>query len=272
MEVAYHRVGGYRLRVAVTEPAGAARTPLLLFNGIGASLELLEPLTTRLDGVRTITFDLPGVGQSDPSWLPRRPSGLARLARDLLNELDEPVADILGVSWGGMLAQQFAYQYPAMCRRLVLAATSAGQLMVPASPEVLLHMMSPGRYFSSGYLRRIAGTVYGGDFRHDDELARRYAEHMSPPSPVGYLHQLLALTGWTSLFWLHRLRQPTLVMAGRDDPVVPKINAQILASRIPDSRLHYFDCGHLFLFTRTEEAVAVLQGFLGDSGELDRGR
>ena len=261
--ISFHQVEGRRLRVATTRPAGAAAAPpLLVFNGIGANLEVLESFTTSLGRTRTVAFDLPGVGGSDPSWLPRRASGFARLARGLLQEIDEPIVDVLGVSWGGMLAQQFAVQFPSVCRRLILAATSTGQLMVPASPLVLLHLMTPLRYWSAAYLRQVAGTIYGGDFRRDPALVDRHAELLAPPTSLGYLHQLWALGGWTSLFWLHRIRQPTLVLAGLDDPIVPRANAELLAARIPDATLRYFDCGHLFLLTRREEVAEVLTEFL----------
>ena len=118
------------------------------------------------------------------------------------------------------------------------------------------------RYLSAGYFQRIAGAIYGGDFRHDRALAERYARRMAPPSALGYLHQLWALTGWTSAFWLHRIEQPTLVMAGADDPIVPLVNARLLARLIPNAELTVFDCGHLFLLTRLERSVATLERFL----------
>ena len=236
--------------------------PLVIVNGIGAGLELLEGFARSFDRLRVILFDLPGVGGSDPALLPRRFGSLARLVRVLLEDLGERQADVLGVSWGGALAQQLALQYPETCRRLVLAATSTGHLMVPPRFDVTLHMSTPLRYFSASYFSRIAGTIYGGDFRRDRALAERHARLMAPPSLWGYLAQLYALTGWTSLFRLSAIRQPTLVLAGADDPIVPPINARILATGIPRARLRLFDCGHLFLLTRTQEAVAEISGFL----------
>ena len=230
-EISYQEVSGLKLRVGRTSPEGAGPVPLVLFNGIGASLEILESFAGQLEQVRTISFDMPGVGGSELAWLPRRPSGLARLAKELLDQLGEGEVDVLGVSWGGMLAQQFALQYPRRTRRLILAATSSGQLMVPASPRVLLHMMTPFRYSSAGYFRQVAGTIYGGDFRNDKELVRHHGRLMAPPTPASYLQQLFAISGWTSLFWLHRLRQPTLVLAGDDDPIVPRMNARIPRER-----------------------------------------
>ena len=264
--VSFREVDGHRIRLAETGPDDGRIRPLLLLNGIGASLELLEGLTTALSGVRTLVFDLPGVGGSSPATLlPRRASGLARLTRRLLDSLGEREVDVLGVSWGGMLAQQFALQYPRRCRRLILAATSPGQIMVPARLSVLLHMMTPLRYFSASYFRSVAGDIYGGDFRSDPGLIERHSELMSPPELRGYLHQLLAIQGWTSYFRLHRIHQPTLVLAGSDDPIVPRVNARILAERIPSARAHFFDCGHLFLLTRRDEAAEVVGEFLRES-------
>jgi len=271
----YVSIGSDRLRIASTDPAGAKGPPLLIFNGIGASAEILEPLMRGLARVRTLTFDLPGIGASQPSPLVRRLAGFAHLAREVLDSHAVARVHVMGLSWGGGLAQEFTRQYPQRVERLVLAATSTGHLMVPARPSVLLKMATPLRYFSAGFFRRIAGDIYGGDFRTDAILAERYARRMSPPSFVGYLNQLYALAGWTSLHWLHTIRQPTLVMAGDDDPIVPLVNARILASRIPNAQLEVFDCGHLFVVTRLARTVARIERFLVESTdttkELDHG-
>ena len=64
--------------------------------------------------------------------------------------------DALGISWGGGLAQQLAFQYPRRCRRLVLVSTGTGMLMVPARLDVLLKMITPRRYRDPAYARAIA--------------------------------------------------------------------------------------------------------------------
>jgi len=260
----FRNLGGDRLRVARTDPPSANGPPLLIFNGIGASAELLEPLLHSL-GVATVTFDLPGVGASRPSALVRRLSGYAQLARELLDELGIDRVHVLGVSWGGGLAQQFARQHADRVDRLILAATSTGHLMVPPRPSVVLRMATPLRYLSAGYFKRVAGAIYGGDFRTDEALAERYVRRMAPPTVMGYLNQLYALAGWTSVHWLHTLPQPTLVMAGDDDPIVPLVNARVLARLIPNARLETFDCGHLFLLTRLARSVATIEAFLGEA-------
>jgi len=255
-------LGGDRLRLALTKPSGTNAPPLLIFNGIGASVEVLEPLMRKLTSMPSLTFDLPGIGASKPSMLLRRLGGFAQLARELLDELGIDKVNVMGVSWGGGLAQQFTRQHGDRVDKLVLAATSTGHLMVPPRPSVLLRMATPLRYLSAGYFQTIAGAIYGGDFRHDRALAERYARRMAPPSMLGYLNQLWALTGWTSAFWLHRISQPTLVMAGSDDPIVPLVNARLLARLIPNAELEVFDCGHLFLLTRLPQSIDSLERFL----------
>jgi len=81
-------------------------------------------------------------------------------------------------------------------------------------------------------------------------------------SDYGYYLQLFAGFGWTSLPWLPFLSQPTLVMAGTDDPIVPLVNGRILASLIPDARLATIDDGHLFLLTSAQESAAAISEFL----------
>jgi pimeloyl-ACP methyl ester carboxylesterase len=75
------------------------------------------------------------------------------------------------------------------------------------------------------------------------------------------VYQLLALCGWSSLPWLSRLRQPTLVMHGDDDSIVPLVNARMIAARIRHSTLHVIEDGHLFLLTQTSRVAHLLRDF-----------
>src|SRR5208282_2846231 len=150
-------VRGRVLRVAVR--VGSPQwPPLLLCNGIGASLEALQPFVDALDPQRTvIRFDLPGVGGSPLPVVPYHLWTLAPSLSGLLDGLGYPQADVLGISWGGGLAQQFALRCPARVRRLVLVATGTGALMVPAHPRVLTRMLTPRRHRDRGYVASIAG-------------------------------------------------------------------------------------------------------------------
>jgi poly(3-hydroxyalkanoate) depolymerase len=261
VEIGLRDVGGQTLRVGVRH-GEQARPPLLLFNGIGANIELVEPFLDVLDGPEAIIFDVPGVGGSPAPILPYRPSTLARLSARLLDQLGHEQVDVLGVSWGGALAQQFAFQQSRRCRRLVLAATSPGHLMVPGKLTVLLKMATPRRYKDPDYMRRVAGDIYGGALRGSADLVHRHLRHVRWSSDYGYYLQLIAGFGWSSLPWLRLLPQPTLVMAGTDDPLVPVANGRILASLIPDARLATIDDGHLFLVTSATESAAMISKFL----------
>lgn len=257
-------VGDQKLMVALKYGV-RSRPPLLVFNGIGANWELTEPFLDALTDTTAIVFDLPGVGGSPLPASPYRPSGIARLAARLVADLGYDQIDVAGVSWGGGMAQQFAHQYPGICRRLVLAATSPGSIMVPGRPTAVLKMATPRRYWDKDYMRRSAPDIYGGAFKKDPSLISRHADAMSGARGLGYLYQLLAMVGWSSLPWLWTLRQPTLILMGRDDPLVPIVNGRILARLIPNARLEIIDDGHLFMVTQPQETADRVERFLSDA-------
>src|SRR5437899_250759 len=261
MQIDHACIHGHRIRYGV-RPGDPERLPLLILNGLGANIELAEPFIDALTGPSIAIFDVPGVGGSPTPLSPYRPSGVARLAAKLLDHLGYARADVLGVSWGGAIAQQFAFQSPSRCRRLVLAATATGALMVPGSPSVLMKMATPRRYLDAAHAHRVAGDVYGGAFRRDPELVARTFRHVRFSSRGGYYLQLAAAFGWTSLPWLFLIRQPTLIMAGADDPLVPLINARMMQWLIPDAQLEILDCGHLFLVTLPNESARIVDSFL----------
>jgi pimeloyl-ACP methyl ester carboxylesterase len=144
------------------------------------------------------------------------------------------------------------------------AGGSPGFTMVPASPSVLWKMATPRRYTDKDYMNRIAADIYGGAFRYDPSLIGRHSTAMHGARNLGYLYQLLAMTGWSSLPWLWSLPQPTLVLMGSDDPLVPPINGHILAGLIPNAELRMIDDGHLFMVTRPAETASLIEEFLAD--------
>jgi poly(3-hydroxyalkanoate) depolymerase len=257
--------GGRTIRVSVRE-GSAGWTPLLLCNGIGASLELLQPFVDALDPRRPVVrFDMPGVGGSPAPVLPYHLLTSASLLAGLLDQLGYPQADVLGISWGGALAQQFALSRPDRVRRLVLVATGPGVLMVPARPWVLLRMLTPRRHRDPAYAASIAGEIYGGSARTDPKMARDLLHATTRLGPArGYFYQLIACAGWTSLPRLPRLRPPALILAGDDDPIIPLPNARIMHRLIPDSEFHVYAGGHLELAAHPERIVPVLEEFLAD--------
>jgi poly(3-hydroxyalkanoate) depolymerase len=257
-------IGGRTLRVSV-RPGDGSLTPLLLMNGIGASLEVLQPFVDALDPRReVIRFDVPGVGGSPRPVMPYTMATFTPVVAGLLTQLGhrDPV-DVLGFSWGGGLAQQFAVQYRRRCRRLVLAATGMGSLMVPAHPRVLSRMLTPRRHRDPAYARWVAGEIYGGTMRQHPERAAQVLHSDSRLGPRrGYYYQLVAGAGWTSLPLLPMIKQPTLVIAGDDDPIIPAANPRLMARLIPNAQLHLYRGGHLALVTETRELTPVVERFL----------
>jgi poly(3-hydroxyoctanoate) depolymerase len=189
-EIRFVDADGVRLRIAVADGDGTG-PPLLLITGIGASLDLAAPFERELNGrgQRTISYDAPGVGESTQYGWPRRMRGVARTAERLLDTLGCGAVDVLGVSLGGVVAQQLAHQAPDRVRRLILAATGPGLGGVPGSPRVLWTLATPRRYNQPDYYRRVAGDLYGG-------LARR--------DPDALLHGSLARFSLRSSAVLHR--------------------------------------------------------------------
>jgi poly(3-hydroxyalkanoate) depolymerase len=256
-------VDGHQVRVAVRHGRGG-RIPLLIINGIGASLDLLQPFVDALDpSLGVIRFDVPGVGGSPLPASPYRFSGLCRLISRMLSALGYDSVDVLGISWGGGVAQHFAAFQRARCRRLVLVSTGTGAIMVPARPGVLLRMVTPRRYLDPGYLERVAPGLYGGSARADPaRITAAMHAHSRVGSPRGYLYQLTAGAGWTSVPFLPLLRQPTLIVSGDDDPIIPLANAHLMHRLIPHSQLHVFHGGHLGLITEAPELAPVVDCFL----------
>jgi len=248
------QVGGTTLRVAI-RPGTGTGPPLLLCNGIGMRLEALQPFVDALDpAIEVIRFDAPGVGGSQLPSLPYRFTTLALLLRQMLHDLGHQQADVLGISWGGGLAQQFALLNPRLCRRLILVATATGpQTMVPPNPLPPLKNLILRRW----------GDLWGGSAKTDpDALARALHKAQISPLSLGFLYQNTAALGFTTLPLLPLIRQRTLVLTGDDDPIIPLANARLMNLLMPRSRLHVYHGGHLGLATEAAELAPVVDAFL----------
>jgi poly(3-hydroxyalkanoate) depolymerase len=259
-------VRGQDLRVAIRPGAGLG-PPLLLCCGIGAPFEVLQPFVEALDpSIDVVRFDVPGVGGSPTGRVVYGFPGTAYLAARMLRRLGYRRADVLGLSWGGALAQQLAIQYPGFVRKVVLVSTGTGSVMVPGRPRVLVMLLTPRRFRDRRYAASVVGGLYGGSARTRPEQAVQIlAKAVRTGSTAGYIHQLLAGVGWTSLPWLRFIRQPTLILAGDDDPIVPLLNARILARLLPHARLHVYSGGHVTLLTEPDLLAPPIAAFLLNS-------
>ena len=261
--IAMTEVGGRVLRVAHWRlDQKSEHPPILFFNGIGANIEAVAPLAEQLTERGFIMFDMPGTGDSPDPTMPYNPFTMSWTASQLLEQLGVTKVDVMGVSWGGAMAQHFALQHPGITRRLVLVATTAGMLMVPGNPAALSKMADPRRYVDPEFMRKHFMTLYGGAVE-GSENKESHIGRLKPPSPRGYLYQLIAMMGWTSLPALPFMSKETLIMMGDDDQIVPLINGKILNTMIPNSRLELCEGGgHLFLLTHADESLAKLRSFL----------
>jgi poly(3-hydroxyalkanoate) depolymerase len=258
------KVGAQKLRTAIWEGTDD-KLPLFLFNGIGANLEIIQPLADKMRDRTIITFDLPGVGGSPDPVLPYRPWWVAKAAKQALQSFGYEKADIMGISWGGGAAQQFAFQYKKMTNKLILAATSPGVTMVPGNMAALSKMASPQRYQDADFLAKNFETLYGDE----SQGASEFSAYMRPPSIRGYMFQLSAMMGWTALPFLPFLPHKTMVMSGDRDQIVPLANSRILKFAIPNAELYVFEnAGHMFVLSKADEFLAVLNEFLDDEAPV----
>lgn len=274
MEIDTVPVDGANIRFAYQPGAG---TPIVLFNGIGSSLEVFEPIFKALPDRALVTFDLPGIGASEARGVPMSMRGFAVKAVAIMEAIGERLPwsldawDVLGLSWGGALAQELALYCPQRLNRLVLVSTSPGVLSFPPSADVLATMLHPYRHIDADYLASVAPRLYGGLARTHPQLIREHAYSLKSPSQKGYMHQLWAISSWTSLFRLKQIRVPTLVVCGTDDPVIPVGNAEFLANHIPDAQLTRIDGGgHLCAVLQAQRVVPVVEAFVDDESAHQR--
>jgi poly(3-hydroxyalkanoate) depolymerase len=273
--VSMEQVGGRTLRTATWRlDMPSDHLPVLFFNGIGANIEAVAPLAAALPERGFIMFDMPGTGESPDPLVPYNPFTMSWTASQLLAKFGLDQVDVMGVSWGGAMAQHFALQHPGLTRRLTLIATTPGMLMVPGNPAAFTKMADPRRYIDPEFMNEHFATLYGGVDK--DGAAHQKDSHigrLKPPSPRGYMYQLMCMLGWTSLPALPFMKKETLIMMGEDDQIVPVINGRILKAMIPNARLMTFaGGGHLFLLTHADESVAAIREFLDSSETVKENR
>ncbi|MFW2339511.1 MAG: alpha/beta fold hydrolase [Acidimicrobiia bacterium] len=240
--------------------------PVLVLNGLGASSDMLAGFRRSLARKRrVITFDVPGVGESEP-W--RRPATMVDyvdLTLEVMDHLELQRVDLTGYSWGGVLAQALAIHRPQRFDHLVLISTGTGATTIPGHPIVPFILTNHARYVSPRLLRLAAPMMYGGDIRRPKNGGPRleglWTAH--PPTPRGYLGQLTALWGYTSLPSLRAIPHPTLLLTGTDDPIAHHLNTRLMGRMIRNSTVEIIpEAGHLVPVTRPEQTASRVERFL----------
>lgn len=254
--------------------------PLLLINGIGGNADMWGALEERLAGAATtIVFDTPGAGRSStPRW-PLSISEFARITGTLLDELGHDEVDVLGFSFGGLVAQELAHRSPERIRRLALVGTACGWGSKPGTIASLALISLPVRYHSRAVYERTNRLLSPADQGLVDRLPHLTAARLRYPPPLlGYGYQMAAGMFWSSLTWLPTVHAPTLVLAGALDHLIPPANGVQLARLLPEARLHILeDEGHLFVLDPESPSQPLLQDYfgadeLGDSSAWSNGR
>ncbi|HEV2118268.1 MAG TPA: alpha/beta fold hydrolase [Terriglobales bacterium] len=239
--------------------------PVLLIMGLGYPSDLWHRTRPMLCArYRTIVLDNRGVGRSDA---PPGPYSMAMMAEDARAVLDAAVADrahIFGVSMGGMIAQEFALQYPKRVRSLILGCTQAGGFhAVRAAPDVLMALLSRPNLTPDQAEEVFIPILY------DPATSReRIEEDMVilrnwPPSPAAFVAQLQAIVAWEAYSRLPEIAAPTLVIHGASDRLIPSGNGELIATRIAKSKLVIIPrAGHMLATDQPEATHRALGEFL----------
>ena len=223
--------------------------PIVFLNGIGSSLEIIAPLAEQFPERRFIAIEMPGSGQTPATDMPLPPAILARLAMDAAESLGARSFDLIGLSLGGLLAQQVALQYRKHTARLVLIGTCSGYTMLPhdLSEDSLLRTFNPLWALVQDVIRDMNGPHF---------------RHLMPPTANAMANQLASFTGWSSLPFLSLISTPTLVLSGTRDRIVAPANTLQLAAFIPGADHRILpEAGHLFVFTEPERAASHIRRF-----------
>lgn len=255
------RTHGMTLRLRVC----GTGTPLLLINGLGGCIEGWQTLADRLPGRQFIAVDHPGTGCSQVPERLLTIGDLAKMYLDVMDQLEIETFDVLGFSFGGTVAQQLAKDAPDRVSAIVLAGTGCGWGGFAADPFTLMIASNPLRYQFKVARELSAPMLYRGRVgRHPLLFTRElrgWTAHRA--SLVGVFYQVMAYAGWSSLAWLPRLRVPTLVLAGGEDPMAPVANSRLIAAAIPGAELYIVEeGGHLFPFDEARELAPVITKFL----------
>lgn len=243
-------------------------TPLLIFNGVGMNFEVLEPMIRQLGNRPVLTLDVPGIGGSPDPTMPYTPQMAASWGSKLLERYGVSQADVMGFSWGGAVAQQFAIQHRNLVRRLVLAAIGPGLPILPGKATYHFHLLDPiwqGQTKDSNLL----GAICEAD---REVVFNDLQKTLTLPTSRGYFFQILALSGWASALALPLINKPSLILMGDEDHIVPMVNGRWLSALIPGSKLETIKGGgHLFMFSHVREVAEPLRAFLETDEQEQRG-
>jgi pimeloyl-ACP methyl ester carboxylesterase len=246
------------------ERSGAGE-PLLLIQGMsGTHLTWGTPFLSRLEpDFDCVTFDNRGIGNSAEVEAPFTIPDLAADALAVMDAAGLETAHVLGISMGGMVAQELALAQPGRVRSLTLGCTYCGgpgsSLIAPEDAGPLLEAMGSGnldRVFKAMYAVNLSPTFRADQSHYADFTAMASA---LPARQRTVQLQIQAVGGHDTQGRLAELAAPTLVIHGTEDKMIPFPNGELIASLIPGARLEVFDgVGHMFWWEQPERSAELI--------------
>jgi pimeloyl-ACP methyl ester carboxylesterase len=214
---------------------------------------------------RTIGLDNRGVGNSE---MPPGPYPIPLMASDaaaVLEAAGEDSAHVFGLSMGGMIAQEFALQYPKRVRSLILGCTApGGPNAVRAEPDAVQMLMARGNMTREQAAEAALPFIYDPGtprslIEEDMEIRRPWVPH-----PQAYNAQLQGILAWEAYSRLGAIAAPTLVIHGESDRLVPAGNGKLIAEKIPGARFVMLPhASHIFTTDQPDAAQQEILQFLG---------
>ncbi len=248
------------------ERAGAG-APLLFISGTGGDLRVKPSV---MDGpfpkaFDTIAYDQRGLGQSAKPDVAYTMADYADDAARLMDFAGWKTANVVGVSFGGMVAQELALRHPARIERLVLCCTSPGGAGGASFPfHEIDHMSREERarhMIPISDTRRDAAWAAANPDQYAQFVAMAAADPYAdePGRAMGARRQLEARAKHDTFDRLHQVACPVMIAAGRYDGIAPPDRQEAMARRIPHAQLRFFDGGHLFMLQDRAAFPAIVE-------------
>lgn len=246
----------------------SAGPPLLMLRGLGGQASTWgEPLLSGLrDKFTVIRMNHRGVGLSETTGEPFTMRTMADDAAALLGTIGVGSAHVFAVSMGGMVAQELVLNHSERVNRLILGCTlPGGSHTVTAEPEITMLLLPDPSLSAADQARRqwpvltTQGMIDEGVFL--EEMIGIGLEMPTPPKVIG--QQVAAVQGFDAYDRLPSITQPTLVIHGDADVLVPPENGRMIHERIPGSRLEIVPGGaHMFFWEQPQRTAKLISEFL----------
>ncbi|MGA8261885.1 MAG: alpha/beta hydrolase [Arenicellales bacterium] len=242
--------------------------PFVCIHGLQGDATNFATLAAALGRDFTVlTFDQRGSGRSEK---PDEPYSLQQLADDtaaLIEAVGFDSAFVFGVSMGGMIAQELALRHPEKVRRLVLGCTTAGgHHAIPPSRDTMDYVYTKEPLSAEERTRRFTECCFTAPWlsAHPEVVERLLeARRQLPLDPDALARRREALSAHDTWDRLPSIRQPTLVITGKPDRIIPEANSRLLADRLPNAELLELEpSGHLFWIERERDTLEALRRFL----------